>query len=212
MIRMTKNRMRSNDGAVDSAGRFWLGTMNDPKEAEITKEAVLFRLDTDGSFHRILEEATISNGISWNENDETMYWTDTAANNVHAFDFDAQSGNITNRRVFYHHHQEEDGSSGSPDGHSRDVQGNIWHACYGGSKVIKISPAGRLVGEISLPTRNPTCPVFVGTELFITTAQEDEPDRYPESAKYAGSVFRIDVGVEGMPKHKARIPSISPSR
>jgi sugar lactone lactonase YvrE len=195
--------MRSNDGAVDSAGRFWLGTMNDPKEAEVTNEAVLFRLDTDGSLHRILEDASIANGISWNEKDDTMYWTDTPTNNVYAFDFDAKTGNISNRRVFYHHPDDE--SCGHPDGHSRDVEGNTWHACYGGSRVVKISPEGKLVGEISLPTRNPTCPVFVGTELFITTAQEDEPNQYPESAKYAGNVFRIDVGVEGMPKHKARM-------
>lgn len=196
--------MRSNDGAVDSAGRFWLGTMNDPKEAEITNEAVLFRLDTDGTLHRVLEKVSVPNGISWNEKDDTMYWTDTPTNNVFAFDFDAKSGNISNRRVFYHHPDDE--SYGNPDGHSRDVEGNIWHACYGGSRVVKISPEGKLVGEILLPTRNPTCPVFVGTELFITSAQEDEPERYPESAKCAGCVFRVEVGVEGMPKHKARIP------
>jgi sugar lactone lactonase YvrE len=195
--------MRSNDGAVDSAGRFWLGTMNDPKEAEITNEAVLFRMDTDGSLHRILEEVTIANGISWNHSDDTMFFTDTPTKNVLAFDFNAKTGDISNPRVFFH---QSDDMTGSPDGHTRDVKGNIWHACYGGSKVIKISPKGQLIGEISIPTRNPTCPVFVGTELFITSAQEDDPERYPDSAKHAGGVFRIDVGVEGMPKHKARIP------
>lgn len=196
--------MRSNDGAVDSAGRFWIGTMNDPKEVEVTNEAVLFRLDNDGSLHRVLEGVTVPNGLSWNESDDVMYWTDTPTNNVYVFDFDARNGSISNRRVFYHH--SDDASSGFPDGHARDVEGNIWQACYGGSKVIKISPEGKLVGEISIPTRNPTCPVFVGTELFITSAQEEEPEKYPESAKYAGSVFRIDVGVEGMPKHEARVP------
>jgi sugar lactone lactonase YvrE len=196
--------MRSNDGAVDSAGRFWLGAMNDPEEAKVTNEGVLFRLDTDGSFHRILEAVSIPNGISWNEKDDTMYWTDTPTNNVYAFDFDAKTGNISNQRLFYHHPDDE--SAGSPDGHARDVDGNTWHACYGGSKVVKISPEAELVGEILLPTRNPTCPVFVGTELFITSAQEDDPDRYPESARFGGCVFRVDVGVEGMPKHRARMP------
>lgn len=195
--------MRSNDGAVDSAGRFWLGTMNEPEEAEVTSEAVLFRLDTDGSLHRILEDVSIANGISWNEKDDTMYWTDTATNNVYAFDFDAEKGNLSNRRVFYHHPDED--SFGSLDGHSRDVEGNIWHACYGGSRIVKISPKGKLVGEISIPTRNPTCPVFVGTDLFITSAKEDEPEKYPESARCASDVFRVDVGVQGMPKYKAHV-------
>jgi sugar lactone lactonase YvrE len=95
-------------------------------------------------------------------------------NNVYAFDFDAETGNISNRRLFYHHPDDE--SSGHLDGHTTDVEGSTWHACYGGSKVVKISPEAKLVGEILLPTRNPTCPVFVGTELLITSAQEDEPD------------------------------------
>jgi hypothetical protein len=48
--------MRANGGAVDSVGTFRLGTMNDPEEADITNEAVLFRLDADGSFHRVLDQ------------------------------------------------------------------------------------------------------------------------------------------------------------
>jgi sugar lactone lactonase YvrE len=31
-------RMRGNDGAVDSKGRFWVGFMNDPLVAEVTEE------------------------------------------------------------------------------------------------------------------------------------------------------------------------------
>lgn len=166
--------MMSN-GAVDSAGRFWLGTMNDPKEAEITNEAVPFRLNTEGSFHRILEEVSVPNGIRWNEKDDIMYWTETPTNNVYAFDFDAETGDISNRRLFYHHPDDE--TLGNSNGYSRDVEGNIWHAYYGGRKVVKISPEGKSVGAILLPTRNPTCPVFVGTELFITSAQEEEPDK-----------------------------------
>lgn len=135
---------------------------------------------------------------------DTLCWTDTPTN-VYAFDFDAETGNTCNRRVSYRHRQ-DDQSSGSPDGHARDVEGNIWYACYGGHKVIKISQEGNLIAEIWVPTRNPTCPVFVDTKLFITSTREDDPERYPESARYAGDIFRVDVGVEGMPKHKAQIP------
>jgi sugar lactone lactonase YvrE len=41
--------------------------------------------------------------------------------------------------------------------------------------------------------------------LFITSAKEGEPDKYPESAKFGGNLFRVDVGVEGMPKYEARL-------
>jgi len=193
--------MRSNDGAADSKGRFWVGTMNDPKVKDPTDEGVIFRLDTDGKLHRILDKQTIPNGISWNEADDTMFMTDSPANNVLAFDYDINTGNISNKRVFFHN--EEDSHI---DGHVRDTEGCIWHACYKGSKVIRISPQGKVIGEISLPTRCITCPAFAGTELFITSAREEEPDKYPESAKYAGNVFRVDVGVTGLPRHKARFP------
>ena len=191
--------MRSNDGAVDSEGRFWVGVMNDQKVKEPTDEGVIFRLDTDGTLHQMLDKLTIPNGISWNEKNDTMFITDSPTHNIWAFDFDAASGNISNQRVFFHHEE-----NSHIDGHVRDVEDCIWHACYGGSKVIRISPQGRVIGEVSLPTRNITCPAFVGTELFITSAREEDPERHPGSAKYGGSLFKVDVGVKGRPRHKAR--------
>lgn len=94
-----------------------------------------------------------------------------------------------------------------PDGFAIDVEGvyRIWSAIYGGGKVLRISPAGRVVGQIDLPTRNPTCPCFVGTELFITSARDDRDDEcFPRSVRYGGCVFRVDVGVRGQRKNKFR--------
>jgi len=66
--------MRSNDGAVDSQGRFFVGTMNDQSlVASFTDEGVLFRLDPDLSLHRVKEELTIPNGMSWSDDRKTMY-------------------------------------------------------------------------------------------------------------------------------------------
>jgi sugar lactone lactonase YvrE len=195
-------RMRSNDGAVDSEGRFWVGTMNDPLVKEPSDEGVLFRLDTDGTLHRVIEKGpVIPNSISWNEKNDTMFLSDSPENNLLAFDFDAATGNISNKRVFFHNDEDS-----HIDGHVRDVEDYIWHACYGGSKVIRISPEGKVVGEISFPTRNITCPVFVGTELYVTSAEEEDPEKYPESAKFAGNLFRVEVGIKGRPRSKARFP------
>ena len=193
--------MRSNDGAVDTQGRFWVEAFNDPVLTELKEEGVLFRLDHDGTLNTIVEKMTIPNGITWNDGDNKMFLTDSPPQNVYAFDYDKQTGNLSNQRVFYHH--EEPGVH--PDGHAMDVEGNIWHACYGGSKVIRISPQGSVTGVVHLPTRNITCPTFVGTELYITSAKEAEPDKYPESAQFGGNLFRVDVGIEGMPKYNARL-------
>ena len=70
-------RMRMNDGAVDSQGRYWAGMMNDPKVQEPTDEGVLFRLDPDMTLHRMIEKVTIPNGMGWNADDNVMYFTDS---------------------------------------------------------------------------------------------------------------------------------------
>ncbi|KAL2040244.1 hypothetical protein N7G274_007147 [Stereocaulon virgatum] len=57
-------RMRFNDGIVDHEGRYWAGTMNDPKvESDFQAEGVVFRLDPDLNLHRMMEKVTIPNGI-----------------------------------------------------------------------------------------------------------------------------------------------------
>ena len=195
--------MRFNDGAVDSHGRFWAGAMNDPKVLEPKLEGVLFRLDPDLQVHRMREPMMIPNGIGWNDENETMYLTDSPTGKIFAFDFDASTGSISNDRV----HFEVEGP-GVPDGFAIDVEGCIWSALYGGGKVIRVSPEGKLIGEISLPTRNITCATFVGTELFITTAKdEDNDDKLPNSVRYSGRLYKIDVGVRGQPKHQFRFQS-----
>ncbi|KAJ5774072.1 hypothetical protein N7457_008968 [Penicillium paradoxum] len=193
-------RMRFNDGAIDSHGRFWAGAMNDPKVQKPQAEGVLFRLDPDQSVHRMLAPVTIPNGIGWNLTDDVMYLTDSPTGKIFAFDFDASSGAISNRRVHF-----DIGEALEPDGFAIDVEGCIWSAVYGGGKVLRISPAGKVIGQIDLPTRNVTCPAFVGTELFITTAKDDrDDDQLPQSVRYGGRVYRVDVGVRGMPKNEFR--------
>ncbi|RMZ78112.1 hypothetical protein DV738_g3977, partial [Chaetothyriales sp. CBS 135597] len=194
-------KMRSNDGNVDSHGRFWVSTLIDPEISELTDEDVLFLLDHSGKLEVKHTGAIIPNGISWNAKDDTMFFTSSPNQAVYAFDFDSKTGNISGKRTFFS--VKEEGVY--PDGHAIDAQGNIWHALYGGSRVIRISPSGEVTGVVHLPTRNITCCVFAGTTLYITSAKEAEPENYPESARYGGSLFKVDVGVEGVPRHKARL-------
>ncbi len=193
-------RMRLNDGAVDSGGRFWAGAMNDPKVTEPTDEGVLFRLDPDLKLHRIIEKVTIPNGIGWNVNDDIMFFTDSPTKNIYKFDYDAATGDIGDRRVFFH----LDERDGVPDGFAIDVEDHLWTAVFGGWKVLRVSPKGKVVGEISLPTRCISCPSFVGEELFIATAAEEAPEQYLESTKFAGSLFKVNVGVQGLPVNRFR--------
>lgn len=128
-----------------------------------------------------------------------MYWVDSVPQMVYAFDFDASSGSISNKRRFYHHQD-----AGVPDGLAVDIEGNVWVALYGGGAVLKISPTGSLIGEIRLPVSIVTCPCFGGPdmdELFITTGKPAEGGE-SDGQGLDGAVFRVKVGVKGLPKHK----------
>ena len=189
--------MRFNDGFVDPEGRYFAGTMNDPLKTQPTDEGVLFRLDPDLSLHRVLEKVTIPNGMGFTLDEKSMYFIDSPTKNVWKYKYDRKTGDISDREVFYH---VED--AGVPDGMAMDVTGSLWVALAGGSKVLRISPGGELIGEIGLPTRMISCPAFVGEELYITSAEEEEPSKYPESVRYSGSLFKVHVGVDGLPLHK----------
>ncbi len=78
--------MRFNGGVVDHEGRYWAGTMNDPKvKAPPTDEGVLFRLDPDMTLHRMVENVSIPNGICFSPDEKTMYFIDSPTNNGNAF-------------------------------------------------------------------------------------------------------------------------------
>jgi sugar lactone lactonase YvrE len=98
----------------------------------------------------MISGATISNGMSWTEDNKTMYWTDTQESTIFAYDYDVESGNISNKRVFFK------SDEGGPDGHAQDQDGNLWVALWGASKVVRISPRGVITAEIVVPTRCPT--------------------------------------------------------
>lgn len=144
----------------------------------------------------MLPNVTIPNGMGWSPDLRTMYFTHSPTREVFAFSYDASSGNISDKRLFYQHT-----GTAEPDGMRVDVEGHIWQAFYGEGMVLRINPEGKVVGKISLPTRNITCVQFVGDDLVITSAGDESSEadsRWPESARLGGSLFRVNVGVEGM--------------
>ena len=94
-------KQRFNDGKCDAQGRFWAGSLYEPKDKAM---GVLYMLDGQG-LHAMLGGDKVgvvtANGLAWSPDGRTAYWADTAAHQVRAFDFDAASGQLTNPRVFY---------------------------------------------------------------------------------------------------------------
>ncbi|KAH8894818.1 regucalcin [Thozetella sp. PMI_491] len=193
-------RVRSNDGATDPHGRFWLGTMTDFGLGDFQQEGALFRFDANKTRETVLSDLTIPNSVGWSPDGKIMYFTETISKVVSAWDYSLADGSRSNKRVFYQH-----ATSGGPDGFRVDKDGNIWHAVYGESRVIKLSPEGELIGQVNVPTRHVTCVEFVGTQLYITTASDDEGEG--DSKKYGGAVFKAEVGTTGLEAYKFKLPA-----
>ncbi|KUL82699.1 hypothetical protein ZTR_09442 [Talaromyces verruculosus] len=193
-------RMRFNDGAVDNQGRFWAGSSIDHKYVQGIHAGTLYRLDPDMSLHEMAHQMTTPNGMGWNNANDIMYITDSPHGKIYAYDFDAHTGSIYNRRDFL----TLEASYGEPDGFAMDIEGNLWVAVWRGSRIIRVNPKGEITGEILFPTRFVTCPEFVGSELMVMTAMEQEPYKNPESARWGGKVYKVDVGIQGKSRNAFR--------
>ncbi|KAI1393435.1 SMP-30/Gluconolaconase/LRE-like region-domain-containing protein [Hypoxylon trugodes] len=186
-------RLRSNDGAVDPHGRFWLGTMTDIG-LDLQPEGSVFLFDGTRTARSMRHPVTIPNSVGWSPDGRTQYFTHSTERTIFASDYDPVTGDLTNERKFYVH----DGP-GEPDGFRVDTEGNLWQAVYGEARVLKISPEGNLVGQVNLPTRNCTCTQFVGTELFVTSAAMHEGQEGTDKEfELGGGLFRVEVGARGL--------------
>lgn len=196
---LEKKESRFNDGAVDPEGRFWAGTMTHDGSASSS----LYRLDPDYSVHTMATGLTISNGIGWSPDGRTMYHTDTEKQVIYAYDFDAATGNIENRRDFVRTSEEE----GFPDGLTVDAEGFVWSAFYGGWRVVRYAPDGKREREVRLPVANVTACTFGGpdlTDLYITTAWSGLNDEQRREQPLAGDLFLLHTDSEGQPQAKFR--------
>lgn len=186
---------RFNDGKCDPAGRLWAGTM----EFKGAKgQGALYCLDTDHSVSKKVSSVSVSNGIVWTADQQTMYFIDSGLNNVRAYDYDIDSGDIRNERVVV-----ENEGAGVFDGMAIDAEDTLWIAVYGGACVKRYNPQdGALVRELQLPMDNVTSCAFGGAkldELYVTSACQGFDAAARRAQPLAGSLVRLDPGVQGVP-------------
>ena len=185
---------RCNDGASDSEGRLWIGTMS----LQHTKGAgALYCVGVDHKVQKKRGYISVSNGIVWSLDNKRMFYIDSPTQMVQSFLFEEEKGNI----VFEKNAIEIPADMGSPDGMAIDEEGMLWIAHWGGFGVYRWNPNdGKLLSKIDLPVPQVSSCAFVGDEsdyLLITTARENMPPedvkKYPES----GDVFIIKTDVKG---------------
>jgi D-xylono/L-arabinono-1,4-lactonase len=187
---------RFNDVIAAPDGGVFCGTMPTPDRL-----GRLYRLETDGTIVKLLDGIGCSNGMGFTPERKRMYYTDSPARAIYLFDYEEESGEISNQRVFVRVPEDE----GSPDGMTVDAEGCVWSARWGGSCLVRYTPEGEEQQRVSFPVKKVSCITFGGEEYadaYVTTAGGN--DKAAEGA-LAGALFRVRLGVSGVPEFRSRI-------
>jgi sugar lactone lactonase YvrE len=182
---------RMNDAGVDRAGRIWAGTMDD---GEQSPTGCLYRLDAAGRCTRHDSGYVVSNGPTFSPEHDLLYHTDTTRRTIYRFALRAD-GTLGARETFVAFPEDW----GWPDGMATDVEGGIWVAHWGGHRLSRFLPDGRLDRVIDMPVSHVTSCCFAGPALermFVTTASVERGEE-----PLAGCLFEVEPGVRGAPTY-----------
>jgi sugar lactone lactonase YvrE len=199
---------RFNDGKADPQGRFWVGTIYEPRDPAL---AHLYCWD-EGHLTQVAGGVTVSNGLAWSPDGGTLYWSDTKTHRVRSFAMDVRNGQLSQEREFAAFPVKQPGQDlsaygGRPDGAAVDAEGCYWTAMFEGQRLLRLSPAGEVLREVRLPVRCATMPAFGGHDLrtlYVTTAKEGRPEHELAQQPWAGRVLQLRVDVPGLPVNFAR--------
>jgi sugar lactone lactonase YvrE len=183
---------RKNDGRVDSAGNFWVGTL---READYAPVGALYRISAGLKVERMADALAIPNALAFDPERRRMYYADTRAYVIWVCDLDPITGELGERRVFA-----RTNAPARPDGSCIDAQGCLWNAEYAGGRVVRYAPDGSIVETITLPVSHPTCCCFGGCRLdrlYITSASEPLSDAERRNEPLAGHLFVIRTAAIG---------------
>jgi len=199
---------RFNEGKADPRGRLWFGSMQDnfgPNDTAIPIERFLgslFCLDDRGKITVMEQNIGISNTLAWAPDQTRFYFADSLLNRIFAYEYDADTGRIAHKRLFF-----EAPGLGVPDGSAIDIDGCLWNARWGAGRVLRITPDGRIDRQIEVPALQTSSCAFGGPNLdtlFITSARIGmTPEAFTESP-LSGSVFAISGLAQGLPVEPVR--------
>lgn len=200
-------RVRFNDGRVDPAGRFWIGTMYEPRDQPA---AEMYVLDKDKLRRAWSGGMTNSNGLAWSLDGRTMYHADTTTHRIDCYDYDVTTGEQSNRRtiVTFPSDKSAPDYGGRPDGATIDAEGMYWVAMFEGARILRIAPNGEIVRELKLPVKCPTSVAFGGPDLrtlYITSASHGRSKEELEQYPLSGKVLAIKMDVAGREEPEYRL-------
>jgi sugar lactone lactonase YvrE len=186
---------RFNDAKCDPAGRLWGGSMDDDEREASGR---LYRFDRLDAPVRVKDGVNLSNGLGWSPDGRTMYFVETLRRVIWAHDYDVASGEARNARVLV----DVPAADGFADGMCVDADGCVWLAHWGGARVTRFTPAGRVDRVVQMPVPQVASCAFGGDgldTLYVTTAAVGLDQDALQAAPLSGSLFAFRPGVTGLP-------------
>jgi len=184
------------DGKVDRRGRFIVGSSDRSMREARGK---LYVLDPGATELRAIDDDIIlANGPCWSPDDKVFYHADSRRNLIYAYDYDIETGTVSNRRVFASTSE----LGGIPDGATVDADGYVWSAICEGGKLVRFHPDGSIDRIVEFPLKLPGSIMFGGPELDLLFVPTLNPaflgrEAHPDD----GSTFVIrGTGVRGLPE------------
>ena len=192
---------RLNEAKCDPQGRLWATTLAEDFSAAT---GVILRIDPSGYALPVYHGVRVGNGMDWSRDGNTFFFIDSLAQTVSAFDFDAGSGDISNRRDVVSFEQ------CAPDGMTVDSEGCLWVAAAAAGEVRRYTRIGQLITRVKIGTPGVTNCTFGGRDLrslLITSLNVRMPEipelgipssQLENSGPEAGAVFVCQPGVTGI--------------
>jgi sugar lactone lactonase YvrE len=187
-------QMRLNDGKVGPDGAFWVGSADLRAERDIV--AKLYRIAPSGSVDVKIEGIKLSNGLAWSADGRTMFHTDSRGPWIDRWDFEPETGAISNRRRIVELTEAE----GRPDGGACDAAGNYWSAGVSAGRLNCFSPDGRLLQSYALPVQWPTMPCFGGRDMRTLYVTSHRLGGIP--TEMDGAILKMPFSVAGVAVHR----------
>ncbi len=187
-------RTRFNDGRCDRMGRFWVGSMYEPRDRPA---AALFRLDHDCLLTTVVEGITLSNGLAFTTDGLWCYHADTPARTIWRARIDPARGTLSDREKFATLTPDQ----GRPDGAAIDAEDHYWVAAIDSGRLLRFRPDGTIERAVDLPTRWPTMMAFGGPDLktlYVTSLRANRPADQLAASPLSGSLFALRVDVPGV--------------
>jgi gluconolactonase len=183
-----------NDIGSDPEGRIFAGAQRMTRTGEFGDGDII--LVTGEHAGVSLFHGAVPNGNSVAPDGSVLYQTDSAGRRLLVFDLHGNGRPEVSRTISTASH------SGAPDGIAVDEDGMIWIAFYGSDSVACISPVGDVLRHFALPTPSPTSVCFGPPSsrcLFVVTGDEHN------ELELGACIYRVEVGVDGAPVHRAQV-------